>query len=148
MPNIYPTRAAKRPEFPDVPPSRRKNMAAIKGKNTKPEMVVRRLLHGLGYRYRLHVKDLPGCPDVVFPRRRKVIDVMGCFWHRHPACKFATTPVTRAEFWQAKFKVNVERDARNHALLKEQGWSLLVIWECEVSKSGLSNRLEQHLNSF
>jgi len=121
-------------------------MASIKGKNTKPEMVVRRLLHGLGYRYRLHVKYLPGCPDVVFPRQKKAIDVMGCFWHRHQACKFATTPTTRADFWQAKFQANVKRDTRNRALLDEKGWGLLVIWECEISKSDLSDRLREFLN--
>jgi DNA mismatch endonuclease Vsr len=134
-----------RPDFKDVSNGRRKNMAAIKGKSTKPEMVVRRLLHGLGYRYRLHVKNLPGCPDLVFAGRRQIVEIMGCFWHSHKGCRFATQPATRADFWQTKLRGNVERDSRNRTMLEENGWHLLVIWECEISKPDLSERLRQFL---
>ena len=108
-------------------------MAAIRGKDTKPEMIVRRLVHALGYRYRLHVRSLPGCPDLVFRPRQKVIFVHGCFWHRH-SCKLGTpVPRTRSEFWKAKLDGNVSRDTRNAEELQRLGWSVLVIWECEVT---------------
>lgn len=107
-------------------------MARIRGKDTKPEMIVRRLAHGLGYRYGLHRKGLPGSPDLVFPSRRKVVFVHGCFWHRHPGCRKASTPGTRREFWEAKFERNVERDIRKEIQLMAAGWEVLVIWECET----------------
>jgi DNA mismatch endonuclease (patch repair protein) len=112
-------------------------MRAIKGKNTKPELVVRRLLHAAGYRYRLHRRDLPGRPDIVFPARRKVILVHGCFWHRHPGCRFAYAPKTRPDFWHAKFDRNVERDREAFAALDACGWRQLVIWECEIPDANL-----------
>ena len=108
-------------------------MAAVKSKNTKPELAVRRLLHGLGYRYRLHRKDLPGRPDLIFPSRRKVVFVNGCFWHGHEQCPKARLPASNKEYWIAKLKRNKERDKRNFALLKEGGWMSIAVWECELS---------------
>lgn len=132
---------ASRPDFTAVSESRRRNMAAIKGKNTRPELTVRQLLHARGYRFRLHSKDLPGRPDIVFSARRKIIEIMGCFWHRHPGCAFAANPLTRKEFWQSKFDTNVSRDIENKRLLESMGWRVLVIWECEVDGPNLSDRL-------
>lgn len=136
---------AGRPDFTAVSASRRRNMAAIKGKNTRPELIVRQLLHARGYRFRLHLKDLPGRPDIVFSARRRIIEIMGCFWHRHPGCVFATSPSTRKEFWQSKFETNVSRDAENMCLLESLGWRVLVIWECEVIGSDLPERLRGFL---
>ncbi|WP_092472977.1 very short patch repair endonuclease [Pseudomonas sp. NFACC24-1] len=112
--------------------TRSRMMSTIKGKNTYPEMIVRKFLHANGYRFRLHRKDLPGNPDIVMPKLRTCIFVHGCFWHRHPNCTFATTPKTRTEFWQQKFAKNVERDLKNLCQLRSQGWSVLVIWECDL----------------
>jgi DNA mismatch endonuclease (patch repair protein) len=111
-------------------------MARIRGRDTKPEVAVRRLLHAMGYRFRLHRRDLPGTPDIVFPARRKVIEVRGCWWHRHPdpACPNVADPKTRPDFWAAKFAANAARDRRNEAALATLGWGLLVIWECEVRR--------------
>jgi DNA mismatch endonuclease (patch repair protein) len=120
-------------------------MARIRGRDTGPEMVVRRLAHGLGYRYRLHGAKLPGKPDLVFPSRRKVIFVHGCFWHRHPGCRRATTPTSNREFWQSKLQRNVERDAAQVAALEARGWSTLTIWQCETRESTL---LEWMIRSF
>lgn len=114
------------------PEARSALMSRIGPKNSKPEMIVRRLLHRLGYRYRLHRRDLPGTPDIVFPRRRKAIFVHGCFWHRHPDCKAASTPKTNIDFWLQKFERNVARDARNVAKLEAEGWSVLIVWSCET----------------
>lgn len=114
------------------PEKRSRMMAGIKGKNTKPELVVRRLVHGMGFRYRLHRKDLPGSPDLVFSRLKKVICVHGCFWHRHPGCRFAYTPKSNAEFWLNKLEGNIRRDAQVLAALDALGWKVLVVWECEV----------------
>jgi DNA mismatch endonuclease (patch repair protein) len=110
---------------------RSENMRAIRGKDTKPEMAVRSLVHGLGYRFRLHRADLPGKPDLAFPARRKVIFVHGCFWHSH-ACKSGLIPNSNREFWLPKLRRNKERDARNLDALAQQGWKVLVIWECEL----------------
>lgn len=118
--------------FEDVEPQRRRIMSAVRGRDTKPELAVRRLLHSMNYRYRLHRKDLPGCPDLVFGSRRKAIFVHGCFWHRHPGCSRTTFPKTRSEFWAEKFGQNVERDRKVERTLKELGWSGLVVWECET----------------
>lgn len=115
-----------------VSPLRSSNIAAIRGKDTLPELTVRRMLHGLGLRFRLHRKDLPGRPDIVLPRHRSVVFVHGCFWHRHEGCRYTTTPKTRLEFWQAKFAANVARDQRNRMVLEEMGWRVLVVWECEL----------------
>jgi DNA mismatch endonuclease Vsr len=129
-----------RPAFDDVPPARRRNLAAVAGKNTTPELRVRRLLFGMGYRFRLHRRDLPGTPDIVLSGRRKIVEVRGCFWHRHPdpACRNAVLPKVRADWWAAKLARNVERDAVNLAALKAAGWSVLVLWECEVRADALT----------
>lgn len=115
--------------------TRSRMMAGIKGRNTKPEMLVRRFLHANGYRFRLHRRDLPGSPDIVLPKFMTCIFVHGCFWHRHPGCRYATTPKTNGDFWAKKFESNVERDIRSKAALEEAGWSVLVVWECEIKCS-------------
>lgn len=107
-------------------------MSRVRAKNTRPEMVVRRMLHAAGYRYRLHASDLPGKPDLVFASRRKVVFVNGCFWHRHRDCALARLPKSRTEFWTEKLERNRERDERNVAALRQQGWEVLTVWECEV----------------
>ncbi len=107
-------------------------MSAIKSKNTKPEIAVRKLLHSMGYRFRIHSKDLPGSPDIVLPKYKTVIFVHGCFWHRHENCKNASTPNTRKEFWENKFKANVKRDKEIQQKIKNIGWESVVIWECET----------------
>ena len=114
------------------PETRSLIMARVKSKGMKPEMRVRRLLHGLGYRYRLHRADLPGRPDLVFPSRRKVVFVNGCFWHRHDGCPRVRIPATNREYWIAKLERNHARDARNIAALQEQGWAVLMVWECQL----------------
>ena len=109
-------------------------MRAIRSKGMKPEMTVRRLVHGMGYRYRLHRHDLPGRPDIVFPGRRKIIFMHGCFWHQHhdPNCKRAHTPRSNADYWEPKLERNRARDEEHRAKLREMGWDELVIWECEL----------------
>jgi DNA mismatch endonuclease Vsr len=137
-----------RPVFDDVPPARRRNLAAVAAKNTKPELHVRRLLHRMGYRFRLHRRDLPGTPDIVLAGRRKIVEVRGCFWHRHPdpACGNAVLPKVRADWWAEKLARNVARDERNFEALCAAGWSVLVLWECEVKDEGfLASRLRSFL---
>ena len=112
--------------------ARSSSMSRVRSENTKPEMVVRRLLHGSGYRYRLHVGELPGRPDLVFPSRKKVVFVHGCFWHRHLGCPRSTIPRTRTDFWMTKFAANVERDARKLNELENLGWKCTIVWECET----------------
>jgi DNA mismatch endonuclease, patch repair protein len=116
------------------PTRRSANMAAIRSKDTSPELAVRRLVHALGYRYRLHRRDLPGKPDLVFGPRRKVIFVHGCFWHRHPKsnCHDARSPKSNTDYWGPKLQRNAARDARNIAALRAAGWRVLVIWDCET----------------
>ena len=116
-----------------TPEHRSWNMSQIKNRDTKPELVVRSLLHRMGYRFRLHRKDLPGKPDIVLPKYKTVIFVNGCFWHRHPRCKFAYTPKSRVNFWKQKFADNVLRDKKCKRELLKLGWNSLIIWECEVS---------------
>lgn len=111
---------------------RSRNMSAIRGKDTKPEMIVRRIAHRLGFRFRLHRRDLPGAPDLVFPRARKIINVHGCYWHMHACHWGCVTPKTNAEFWQTKRTGNVARDKRNLSSLKKVGWKVLTVWECEI----------------
>lgn len=111
--------------------TRSRMMAGIKGRDTRPEIAVRRYLHAAGLRFRVNDRRLPGTPDLVFRRWRVAVFVHGCFWHRHPGCPYTTTPATRAEFWSTKFNANMERDDRNLAALESLGWSALVIWECE-----------------
>jgi DNA mismatch endonuclease (patch repair protein) len=118
-----------------VSPEKRSDMmSGIRGKDTKPEIVVRRLLHRLGYRFRLHCKDLPGRPDIVLPKWRTVIFVNGCYWHGHKDCHLFRLPKTRTEFWSKKIEGNQARDQRNYIVLEAAGWKVLVIWECAVSK--------------
>ena len=107
-------------------------MSRIRGKDTKPEIAVRSILHRTGYRFRLHRRDLPGNPDIVLPKYHTVILVHGCFWHRHRGCKYAYTPKSRVDFWQKKFTENVERDKRNRKALRQEGWKVVVVWECEL----------------
>jgi DNA mismatch endonuclease (patch repair protein) len=114
--------------------TRSRMMAGITGRNTKPELQLRRLLHAAGFRYRLHAKDLPGRPDIVLPRYKAAIFVHGCFWHRHPGCRYATTPGSNTEFWNTKFAANVARDASKEQALIATGWRVLVVWECELKR--------------
>ena len=107
-------------------------MSRIRSKNTEPEMIVRRLLHAMGVRYRLHRDALPGKPDIVLGSRRLVIFVHGCFWHRHPGCRGATMPAANRDFWQAKLEGNAARDLLHRAALRKLGWRVAVIWECET----------------
>ncbi|SFG84203.1 T/G mismatch-specific endonuclease [Jannaschia rubra] len=124
-------------------------MRKIRGKDTKPEMVVRRMVHGLGYRYRLHKKGLPGSPDLAFSSRRKAIFVHGCFWHAHPdpGCPIAKTPKSRVDFWEAKFARNRERDQRKKAELEELGYDVLVVWECELRRNP-PEAIKERLDGF
>jgi DNA mismatch endonuclease, patch repair protein len=110
--------------------TRSRMMAGIRGKNTRPELLLRRGLHGHGFRFRLHVAGLPGRPDLCLRKYNAVIFVHGCFWHRHESCRYATYPKSREEFWLSKFAANVARDARDRQLLTEQGWRVAVVWEC------------------
>lgn len=115
--------------------TRSRMMAGIGSKNTAPEMRLRRALHARGLRYRLHARALPGKPDIVFPQFRAVLFVHGCFWHRHPGCSLATTPATRSEFWKAKFEGNVSRDGAAVRALRQEGWRVGIVWECEMRKN-------------
>lgn len=127
---------------------RSERMSRIGGKDTGPEMVVRRLVHGMGYRYRLHDRSLPGCPDLVFRSGRKVIFVHGCFWHRHDdsACKLARLPKSRSEFWGPKLEANARRDHKNQEELRALGWDVLVIWECKLkNRAFLKSQIESFL---
>jgi len=123
-------------------------MAKVPNRNTKPEILVRSLLHRLGYRFRLHRKDLPGKPDIVLPSRKAAIMVHGCFWHQHPGCKKASVPETRKEFWEVKLLRNVARDVENLAALEERGWKVLTVWECATKDTvGLSRTLREFLTN-
>ena len=114
-----------------TPDQRSKMMAAVRSKNTKPELVIRKALHGMGYRFRVHRKDLPGKPDLVFPSRGAVIFVNGCFWHGH-SCPAGALPATRREFWENKIGKNRDRDTGNTVTLQASGWRVLTVWECEL----------------
>jgi DNA mismatch endonuclease (patch repair protein) len=130
------------------PAERSARMALVRGKGTKPELLVRRLVHGMGYRYRLHRRDLPGTPDLVFPGRGKVIFINGCFWHRHMGCALARLPKSRGEFWLPKLTANAERDARNVRALQQLGWSVLTIWECQLGDiDKLANEIRRFLDA-
>ncbi len=117
--------------------TRSRMMSGIRGRDTTPELTVRKALHAEGFRYRLHVAGLPGRPDIVFPRHKAVVLVHGCFWHRHEGCRYATTPATRPEFWAEKFRQNVARDQRDERALRELGWRIAILWECDIKKLGL-----------
>lgn len=127
--------------------TRSRIMARVGSRDTKPELVLRRALHARGFRYRLHVRKLPGTPDMVFHRFRAVCFVHGCFWHRHSGCSRATDPATRAEFWQAKFRANVERDCKMRKKLLESGWRVAVVWECAL-RGELANRTVETLENW
>lgn len=130
------------------PEQRSARMALVRSKDTKPEMIVRKLVHALGYRYRLHRRDLPGTPDLVFPGRTKVIFVHGCFWHRHKDCERARLPKSRGEFWLPKLQANATRDARNARRLRTLGWGVMTIWECQLSDiERLTSRIRRFLNA-
>ena len=131
--------------WPDVSISIRKTMASNKGKNTKPELLLRSSLHALGYRFWLHDRKLPGTPDIIFSGRRKVIWLHGCFWHAHLGCRFATTPKTRADYWIPKLARNRERDAEHADRLQLMGWRSLVVWECEMKSM---EAVEARMKSF
>lgn len=120
---------------------RSKNMAAVKNKNTTPEIHVRKILHSMGFRFRLHRRDLPGCPDIVLPKHRLCIFVHGCFWHQHPNCKRATFPETRKEFWAEKFEKNKLRDEIAVRELRRLGWQTIIIWECETKNKELLTKV-------
>ncbi len=114
---------------------RSRMMASIRGKDTRPELLLRSALFAAGFRYRLHVRGMPGSPDLVFPRYRAALFVHGCFWHRHIGCRYTTTPKSNSEFWNLKFEVNVVRDERNVALLRVAGWRVGIVWECALKRS-------------
>lgn len=137
---------AKAAQFPDVPDKIRRRMARVRKTDTKPELIVRQTLHAMGFRFRLHRRDLPGTPDIVLPSRRKVIFVHGCFWHQH-GCKLSgRLPEVRTDYWQPKLKRNKERDEVATQALKASGWDVLTIWECQTkSQPDLQNRLRAYL---
>jgi DNA mismatch endonuclease, patch repair protein len=129
--------------------TRSRMMSGIRGKNTAPEILTRKFLHSQGFRFRLHVKDLPGKPDIVLPKYRTVIFVHGCFWHQHPGCKDAVMPKSNTKFWTEKLEGNVRRDARNISELVRLGWQCLIVWECWAANSKkqkqLIRKLQQNL---
>lgn len=129
-----------------TPQQRRLNMSRIKGRNTKPELLVRRFLHSKGLRFRVHAKNLPGSPDIILPKRRTVVFVHGCFWHRHPSCPYAVIPRTRRAFWKEKLLQNRRRDLKNQADLARLGWKVEVIWTCEIGLERLEELAECLLN--
>lgn len=128
--------------------TRSRMMAGIKGKDTKPELVLRRALHARGFRYRLHSKNVPGRPDLVFQKHHAIIFVHGCFWHRHEGCRYTTTPSTRPEFWQAKFRANVARDETVLGMLLEEGWRVATVWECALRRPDQVNATADLLSAW
>jgi len=130
-----------------VDPRRSALMARVKSKGSKPELVVRKLAHGMGYRFRLHSPNLPGTPDLVFPGLKKIIFIHGCFWHRHRDCSRTTNPKTRAGFWSEKFKQNIKRDKMKETQLKALGWDVLIIWECQTfNRQRVSAKIDRFLS--
>jgi DNA mismatch endonuclease (patch repair protein) len=124
------------------PEKRSWNMSRIKSKDTTPERIVRSFLHRNGFRFKLHVKDLPGKPDIVLPKYKTVVFVNGCFWHAHEGCKWFVPPKSNSEFWQKKFAYNVERDLQNYEKLKTLGWRVILVWECEIRHGDAATRLK------
>lgn len=122
-------------------------MRNIRSKHTSPEIAVRRVVHGMGFRYRLHVPNLPGKPDLVFPRLKKIIEVRGCFWHQHKGCIDSRLPKSRVEYWTPKLAGNQKRDKQNLKLLRQMGWLVLTLWECEVDKPATLLKLRRFLES-
>ena len=122
-------------------------MSGIRGRNTRPEILVRKFLHSAGFRFRLHRKDLPGSPDIVLPKHKTCIFVHGCFWHRHPGCRFTTSPTTRPEFWARKFAGNQERDKKNVDALLANGWRVLLVWECGLRSGAAMTEIASWLGS-
>lgn len=126
-----------------TPAQRSERMSRIRGKDSQPELALRRVLHRLGLRYRLHAKDLPGKPDLVFPRYKAVVFVHGCFWHRHEGCKIATTPKSNTPFWVEKFNKNKVRDARAADSLNNLGWRVFIVWECDLATSKVTKTADR-----
>ncbi|PYF74353.1 very short patch repair endonuclease [Pedobacter nutrimenti] len=124
------------------------NMSRIKGKNTKPELLVRKFLHSHGFRYRLHVKDLPGKPDIVLPKYKTVIFVHGCFWHGHEGCKYYVVPKTRTEWWLNKINGNISKDLDNKSLLIKSGWKVIEVWECGLKATRIDLTLSDLFSVF
>lgn len=123
-------------------------MSKVRSKHTQPELLIRKLIFGMGYRYRLHVRTLPGKPDIVLPRRKKIIDVRGCFWHGHKDCRYGNLPKSSLQFWSDKIARNRERDIVNGQLLSEAGWKVLIVWQCELkNREILEKRLYEFLES-
>jgi DNA mismatch endonuclease (patch repair protein) len=128
--------------------TRSRMMGSIKGKDTTPELAVRRAAHALGFRFRLHRRDLPGSPDLVFPSRNTVVFVHGCYWHRHNGCRFSYSPKSNVQFWKQKFQKNVARDERVRGDLEQRGWRVVTLWECETAgEDGLREKLKAILTS-
>jgi DNA mismatch endonuclease (patch repair protein) len=123
-------------------------MAGIRGKDTEPELRLRRALHARGFRFRLHAKNFPGRPDLVFPKHRAVVFVHGCFWHRHADCRYATIPSTRSEFWRKKFETNVARDSAVAATLLGSGWRVATVWECALRKPGTIQATSESMSAW
>ena len=130
------------------PADRSRMMSGIQGKNTKPELTVRRMLFASGYRFRLHRRDLPGTPDIVMPGRKIATFVHGCFWHMHQGCRFAKMPATRPEFWKAKLEANVERDRRAVEKLQMLGWRVLCVWECTTRDVHVAAGLQAAMSAW
>lgn len=128
--------------------TRSRMMSGIRGRDTRPEMVVRRALFAAGFRFRLHRRDLPGAPDIALPGRKIAVFVHGCFWHRHSGCRLSKLPATRAEFWKAKLEGNVERDARVVKALQAMGWRVLIVWECAIRDRETPSVLPERLASW
>jgi len=132
-------------EATGIDPKRSAMMARIGQRDTVPELAVRRSLHRSGYRFRLHRRDLPGTPDITLPRYKTIVFVHGCFWHRHPGCRFAYMPKSRVDFWDKKFQTNIARDGRVQQQLEQRGWTVLVVWECETVEAGALDRRLRNL---
>lgn len=130
-----------------TPAERSERMSRVRSEDTKPEMLVRRVVHGMGYRYRLHVQGLPGRPDLVFPGRGKIIFVHGCFWHRHGSCKNTRWPKSKLDFWKPKLEANNRRDRANEKALRAMGWKVMVLWECQLQDMAwVSKRIRRFLD--
>lgn len=144
-PEISEQKVSSASTYEQVAPETRRRMLAVRGRDTAPELLVRHILHVMGYRFRLHQKNLPGTPDIVLPRHRKIVFVHGCFWHGHDECKRATRPVNNADTWAAKIEGNRRRDQSNLDALRALGWDVLVVWECELRDA---THLEKRLRTF